>query len=138
MKRLSVAVVLAIVILVPTAEAAVRRICLVAYETRTGYSAEYKLEVQFSTGQELNKATKSFNYDSFSNYALIWFGKGEVAILEIKDMVINVDEEFDNEDFRKLFWFTEDIIATQINSKSRTKWRIKGQDFLRWIDPRAE
>jgi len=138
MKKLQAVIILVVATLFSTVEASVRRFCLVAYETRSGYSPEYRCEVQFVTGRELNKATTSFNYSSFSNYALIWFGKGEVAILEIDTPHFGVGEEFDNEDFRKLFVLLGETTATQINSESRTRWRIKGKDWMRWVDPRAE
>lgn len=115
--------------------AAVRRICLVAYETRSGYSDDYKMEVTFLTGQELNTATKSFNY-MFGNYALLWFAQGEVAILKIDSIVLGVGQKFDDNDFRRLFQFLGETTATQVNSESSRQWLIKGKDFIRWVDPR--
>lgn len=121
-----------------TSNAAVRRVCIVAYETRSGYSAGYMMEATFLTGRELNKATKSFNYNPFDNYALLWFDQGEVAILEIDSVVFGVGQEFNNNDFKRLFQFLGETSATQVNSEYSRKWLIKGKDFLRWIDPRAE
>ncbi|MSU62638.1 MAG: hypothetical protein EXS31_09605 [Pedosphaera sp.] len=121
-----------------SSQAAVRRLCLVSYEKQIGYSDEVKVEVNFVTGKELNKATKSFDYDSFENYALVWFKEGEVAILKIDEIVLGVGAEFTNEDFKKLFRIMGECDAVQVKRKSPRKWKLKGKDFLRWVDPRVE
>jgi hypothetical protein len=121
-----------------TLQAYISRICKVSYETRDGWSSEYLMEVNFLTGRELNKATKSFDYSSFSNYVLLWFDEGEVAILELDDFLIGVGEEFDNEDFQRLFQFQTTADFKQVNSLYERKWRIRAKDFITFIDPRGE
>jgi hypothetical protein len=116
--------------------AEVRRVCKVKYETEDGWSKEYTVEVTFITGRELNKATKSYDYDTYSNYCLIWFDKGEVAILEIQDYLISVGEDFDAEDFRKAFRISSELDTKQVNSPSKRKWKVIGKDWTRFIDPR--
>jgi hypothetical protein len=116
--------------------AEVRRLCKVSYETEDGWSDEHIVEVTFSSGRELNKATKSFNYSPYSNYCLIWFAQNEVAILEIDAVVFGVGSEFESDDFRKLFRLSTEIECKQINGSSEKQWRIKAKDYFRFIDPR--
>lgn len=116
--------------------AEVRRICKVQYQTEDGWSKEYTVEVTFITGRELNAATKSYNYSSYSNYCLIWFDKGQVAILEITDFLSSVGEDFDPEDFRNTFNFRTQIDCKQTNSEEKRKWRIIAKTLLGFIDPR--
>jgi hypothetical protein len=115
--------------------AGIKRICKVKYETDYGWSKEYKVEVTFMTGKELNKATSSFQYSSFSNYCLIWFDNDEVAILEIKTFLMSVGDEFDRDDFINAFQITSDISCTQVNNESKTKWKIIAKEFISFIDP---
>jgi len=133
--------VLAIVILFISAAnvyPSVRRICKVSYETEIGFSKEYVVEITFTTGNELNEATGSYIFSNFDNYALIWFDQGEVAILEIDSIVFGIGEEFDSEDFKKLFYLMGETKATQVNSDSPRTWRIKAKELFDWIDPRVE
>jgi len=58
------------------------RICRVSYAKEYGWSTEYTMGVEFLTGAQLNSATGSYSYNSYDCYALLWFGKGEVAILK--------------------------------------------------------
>ena len=91
------------------------------------------------TGGELNKVTNSFAYLSTSNYALIWFAKDKVAILQLDNLLLVMDGEFDNKDFKKLFQLLGETTARQVNSTSGRKWKIRGKDILlKWIDPRVE
>ena len=114
----------------------VRRICKVAYQTEDGWSKEYTMEVSFATGKELNDATQSFNYSTYSNYCLIWFDQGEVAILKLDAFLIRSGDKFADEDFRNLFSFRKEIECQQINSESERHWNIKAKDFIQFIDPR--
>lgn len=116
----------------------VRRICKVSYESEMGFSKEYVLEVTFATGNELNKATGSYLFKIYDNYALIWFDEGEVAILELDSVVLGVGEEFDSEDFKRVFYLLGETKATQVNSDSERTWKIKAKEFFKWIDPRIE
>jgi hypothetical protein len=118
--------------------ASVARICNVSYETGDGWSAAVAVEVTFVTGRELNKATRSFSYGVLDNYALIWFSRDEVAILQLDDMLLGVGEEFDNDDFRRLYQLQDTAEFHQVNTQSQRPWRIVGKEFLSFIDPRAE
>src|SRR3990172_12901632 len=85
------------------ASAGLRRLCKVYYETRDGWSTGYVTEVTFVTGYELNETTNSYSYQSFSNYCLIWFDQGEVAILRINSFLIRSSDNFTRSDFQGLF-----------------------------------
>jgi hypothetical protein len=135
--RVALILAFAIVAAAPT-YARVDRICKVAYQTEAGWSDEYKVEVTFVTGRELNKATKSFEYSTFSPYALIWFDQDEVAILEIDSLILGLGSEFDADDFRKLFRLFGSCDAKQVNDRANRVWRITGKTFGRYIDPRAD
>lgn len=51
------------------------------------YSEYYFRDIDLLTGVELNTKTKTQNYDSNSDYALVWFGQNEVAIIKFKDKI---------------------------------------------------
>ena len=120
------------------ASARVSRICKVAYETQLGRSEDHRIEVTFMTGRELNRATRSYDYESFANYALIWFRDGEVVILKLERLAFGIGAEFDNEDFVRFFRIISDTEGDQVNAPSGRRWRIKAKDFIRFIDPRAD
>lgn len=55
----------------------------VRYEKQFGKSDWYEVDVHFYTGQELNKATKSLDYQTFEKYAVVFWGEGQATIIEI-------------------------------------------------------
>jgi hypothetical protein len=57
--------------------------CQVKYSTTNGWSKKYTVEVNFLTGSELNTATNSFNYSSYSTYAAIFWGEGKATIIKL-------------------------------------------------------
>lgn len=124
--------------IVPAA-AEVRRLCEVSYQRADRSTSEPAIvEVTFLTGGELNKKTRSYDYDPFSNYAAIWFAEDQVALLSIESFLVGVGPEFDNEDFVKLFRIMGETSATQVNGDEGRKWTITGRSYGRWVDPRAE
>ena len=76
------------------AEAAVTAPAKVRYETQDGRSRWYEMEFRFLTGQELNEATSSFRYAGFSNYAVIFFGQGQAAVIKLKTMLFGCSLKF--------------------------------------------
>lgn len=115
--------------------AEIRRLCKVYYETESGWDGGYTMEVTFVTGSELNRDTRSFNYSAFSNYCLVWFDKGEVAILKIDTFLIRSGEEFQRGDFKNLFLLRSEIECTQVNSAEERNWKIQAKEFIQFIDP---
>lgn len=110
--------------------ATVRRVCNVQYATSYGWSQTYTMQVEFMTGTELNNATRSYNYDSYKKYCLLWFSNGGVAIDEIGDYFL-CGYEFDDDAFRNLFYFRFSIQCLQINSQDDEApvWRITAKTF---------
>jgi hypothetical protein len=122
-----------------SAESAVRRRVDVRYEREdSSKSRPAEAEVTFMTGQELNSKTSSFRYKSFSNYALIWFDRDEVAVIELKSLIFLSGDVFDADDFRTAFALGYDLYGSQVNSPKPRKWFFQGKRMFNWIDPRAE
>jgi hypothetical protein len=57
--------------------------CKAKYKANYGWSQYYTVEVTFLSGSELNKATKSWDYSSYTTYAVIFWGDGEASVIEI-------------------------------------------------------
>ena len=118
--------------------AVVKRICKAKYESNNGESNEYTMEVTFITGYELNKATKTYDYDSYDKYCLLWFSNGGVAILKITEFIYVSNYEFTDNDFRNVFSYRSSIECEQINGSGNEniKWTITAKNFSGFIDPR--
>lgn len=121
-----------------TTNATVKRSCKVKYKTEEGWSKDYLLQVQFMTGRELKKAVNSNEYRESYSYALIWFEEGQVAIIELSTGYENFGEDFDPEDFRKIFSYRTQIEGEQVNNKRKTEWEIQGKDYGGFIDKRVD
>lgn len=58
----------------------------VSYQKDSGeYSDYHYREVTVTGGSNLNEETGSYKYSSDHDYALLWFGQDEVAIVKLKD-----------------------------------------------------
>lgn len=55
----------------------------VKYKKNYDWSEYYTVDVTYMSGMELNSATKTFNYDSYSTYAIIFWDKDEATIIKI-------------------------------------------------------
>ena len=44
---------------------------------------EYKVNAQIMSGTELNRRTRSYDYNSFSKYAVIFWAQDQVSIIEL-------------------------------------------------------
>ncbi len=53
-------------------EAKYTQTCKVKYKKNYDWSEYYTIDVTFMSGTELNRATKSYEYDGFSTYAIIF------------------------------------------------------------------
>lgn len=61
----------------------------VALKSRAGWSQWVERKsIQFMTGHELNDRTRTFEYEPFSNYAVLWFDERQVAIVKINELLI--------------------------------------------------
>lgn len=110
--------------------ATVRRVCYVQYAIGYGWSQVYTMQVEFMTGMELNNATRSYSYDGYKRYCLLWFSNGGVAINEISDGFL-CGYEFDDDAFRSLFYFRYSTQCVQINSQADEApvWRITAKTY---------
>jgi len=59
----------------------------IKYETRYGWSKYYTVDVTFITGYELNQATRTFNYSSYSTYAVVFWGQGQATVIKLSGYV---------------------------------------------------
>lgn len=64
------------------AEAKYTQTCVARYMTKDGWSKKYTVDVTFMSGYELNEATSSYKYSTYSVYALIFWGKGQATIIK--------------------------------------------------------
>lgn len=89
-KIFSITILIFLTILVSNSFAEFTKTCKVKYRHVDGsFSQGYSLNVTFATGSELQKATGDWtSYNFITNYAVIWFGKGECAIVKIEQMCI--------------------------------------------------
>lgn len=55
----------------------------VKYQTKYGWSTYYDVVAVFATGYELNKATESFDYDTFSTYCFIWWNEDQYTTIKL-------------------------------------------------------
>jgi hypothetical protein len=51
--------------------------------TENGWSKKYTVDVTFLTGNELNQATKTFDYSTYSVYGVVFWDKGQATIIKI-------------------------------------------------------
>lgn len=92
--------------------------------------------VQFVTGSELNSATRSFSYNSFSVYALLWYSQDQVAILEHQGIAVGIHGDFDDDDLERLYRVFGRATFEQANGDRDTTYSIECKSFGRWIDSR--
>jgi hypothetical protein len=82
MKKWILAIVL-FVLFSSISQAKYTQTCKVKYKKNYGWSEYYTVDVNFMSGTELNRATRSYSYDSFSTYAVIFWDKDEVTMVKI-------------------------------------------------------
>jgi hypothetical protein len=66
-----------------TVDAKYTQTCKVKYKKNYGWSDYYTVEVSFMSGTELNRVTKSYDYESYSTYAIIFWDKDEASVIKI-------------------------------------------------------
>jgi hypothetical protein len=57
--------------------------CQAKYMTEDGWSKKYTVEITFISGTELNDATSSYKYSSYSVYAVIFWGEGQASVIKL-------------------------------------------------------
>ena len=66
-----------------SAEAKYIQTCAARYMTQDGWSKKYTVDVTFISGTELNEATQSYKYSSYSVYAVIFWGEGKATVIKL-------------------------------------------------------
>ncbi len=66
-------------------EAKYTQTCVARYMTQDGWSKKYTVDVTFISGSELNEATNSYKYSSYSVYAVIFWGEGKATVIKISN-----------------------------------------------------
>jgi hypothetical protein len=80
---------------ISTIQAKYVQTCSVKYMTKDGWSKKYTVDVTFISGTELNEATSSFKYSSYSVYAVIFWSKEQVTVIKLSSYLScgdNVDK----------------------------------------------
>lgn len=57
--------------------------CKVKYKRQYDWSNYLTVDVTFMSGVELNNATKTYKYDSYSTYGIIFWDKDEASIIKV-------------------------------------------------------
>jgi hypothetical protein len=78
---------LTISFLCSTTEAKYVQTCKVKYKKNYEWSDFYTVEVTFMSGTELNRAIKTYEYDSYSTYAIIFWDKDQASVIKISTYV---------------------------------------------------
>lgn len=84
-----------LLLLARCAEAKYVQTCEAKYMTEGGWSKKYTVEVTFLSGTELNTATNSYKYSSYTVYAIIFWSKGQATVIKVSSYLscgIEVDK----------------------------------------------
>src|ERR1041384_3732847 len=86
-KRLILSFVI-ILLLAISANAKYVQTCNIKYKTESGWSKYYTVEVTFMTGSELNKATTTWNYDTWTVYSIIWWANSQCTVISLSSYLL--------------------------------------------------
>lgn len=80
----TVSLILVCLLLSLTSKAEYTQTCKIKYKKEFDeWSDYYKVDVHFLSGSELNTKTQSYNYDSYSTYATIFWGDKKVTVIKL-------------------------------------------------------
>ncbi len=117
------------------AHAVVERDCVVALQSKSGWSREHKRTVYFMTGLELSRITTVLRIDFGHVYAVISNGRNLPTVTRIDTVLPGVRREFTDADFVRLFVNNYERSAIQIDGEGRNlRWRLRGRTFESWVD----
>ena len=74
-----------VLIFTTNVEAKYTQTCIARYMTEEGWSKKYTVDVTFISGYELNEATSSYKYLTYSVYAVIFWGQGQASVIKISN-----------------------------------------------------
>jgi hypothetical protein len=83
MKKLLVLILFLFASTFQTTEAKCRRTATIKSQQQNGWSKLYTVDVNFMTGNELNKATNSYSYEGWASYAVIFWTNEQVTIIKL-------------------------------------------------------
>ncbi len=86
--RLFLAVIAAAALLVAPVQARYVQTAKVRYQANFSPSQWYTIDVTFATGTELNQATRTFNYTTYKNYAVVFWDAGEATIIQLDGYLV--------------------------------------------------
>ena len=61
--------------------------CNASYMTRDGWSKKYIVDVTFMSGKEMNEATNSYKYSTYSVYSIIFWGEGKATVIKVSNFL---------------------------------------------------
>lgn len=64
-------------------QAKCKRTATIKVQQQSGWSKPYTIDVNFMTGNELNKATNSYQYEGWANYAVVFWGSEQATIIKL-------------------------------------------------------
>jgi hypothetical protein len=74
---------------------------------------QYKVQATIISGSDLNTATRTFNYNSFSTYAVIFWDKDEASVIELD-------------------WGTVSVLGTNGRDQTGRSWEISSSTTICW------
>lgn len=84
------------------AGAAERETICAKYRVEYGWSKGYQVEATILKGYELNQATRSLNYTSYSTYVIIFWDKDQASVIEMSFPYLSyVGQEGEDQQGRK-------------------------------------
>lgn len=80
---------------------------LEACATYVGTGKSYEVNVNIYEGGELNRRTSTFDYDSFSKYAVIFWSNDQASVIELDSTFCTLDFGCDGVDRKGYKWKIE-------------------------------
>lgn len=100
--------------------------CIVAMQTKSGWTTERRRTVHFLTGLELARITTTLHVELRQVYAVIIQIGGLPTVVRLDTTLLGVGREFTPGDLSRLFDVGNEHLATQLIGEGRTlKWRLR-------------
>jgi len=96
--------------------------CKIKYKKEYGWSKYYTVDVTFMSGTELNNATRTFDYDGFSTYAIIFWDKDEATVIKISSFTGCGTEV-------KKSCITNKVMNLEGKDQQNRKWEVCTNDY---------
>lgn len=103
--------VLGVLLFLGNALAAEKVTVCAKYRTNSGWSKGYKVDATLYKGAELNRATKTYDFNAISSYVVIFWSKSNASIIEMD-----------------LPWIS--VVGSSGKERDGTKWEISKSTTL--------